>query len=188
MKINLNKSRQLRLGKLLSIIFGLCLMLMNHFVQAAIDTFDFADDKTRERFQILTTELRCPKCQNQNLADSNAPIAMDLRKEVYRLLTEGQSDSDIKSYLVDRYGEYVLYKPEWSPQTWLLWVAPAVLLVSALVVVILIARRRSRTVRETVGGASLSVQEQQRINQLLHAQSQASGSQEIKPQEKDKES
>jgi len=188
LKINLNRSSQLRLRKLLPVIFGLCLVLMNPFVRAAIDTFDFADDKTRERFQILTTELRCPKCQNQNLADSNAPIAMDLRKEVYRLLTEGQSDSEIKSYLVDRYGEYVLYKPEWSPQTWLLWVAPAVLLICALVVVILIARRRSRTVREAVGGTPLSAQEQQRINQLLYTQSQASGSQEIKSQEKDKES
>ncbi len=172
MKKKQNGTTWMSSGRLLSMVAGICLVLINPHAWAAIDTYDFADDETRERFHVLSTELRCPKCQNQNLADSNAPIAMDLRKEVYRLLSEGRSDREIKSYLVDRYGEYVLYQPAWSPQTWLLWVAPAILLICAFVVVIFIARRRARAAREISSDTPLSQQEQQRINQLLYTESQ----------------
>ncbi len=135
-------------------------------LQAAIDTYEFKDESTRQRFHQLNQELRCPKCQNQNLADSGAPIATDLRGEVYRLLSEGKSDREIKSYLVDRYGEYVLYKPEWSKQTWLLWLAPVILLVFAIIALLVIARRRTSRA-ELVADNPLSEQEQKKIDQLL---------------------
>ena len=97
--------------------------------QAAIDTYEFADEQTRQRFYQLNDELRCPKCQNQALGDSNSPIARDLRGEVYRLLNEGESDQQIKDYLVARYGEYILYRPELSAHTLMLWLAPVLMLV-----------------------------------------------------------
>lgn len=149
-----------------AIIAGFILCLVTAVSSAAIDTYEFADETTRDRFYVLTAELRCPKCQNQNLADSNAPIAQDLRAEVYRLLIEGKSDREIKDYLVDRYGEYVLYKPEFSQQTWLLWGAPVILLLLALIVVVSIARRRMRGASQTASD-QLDDQEQQRVKSLL---------------------
>ena len=75
--------------------------------RAAIDTYEFKDEAERERFRVLTEELRCPKCQNQNIADSNAPIATDLRREIFRMLEEGKGDDEIVDYLVARYGDFV---------------------------------------------------------------------------------
>jgi cytochrome c-type biogenesis protein CcmH len=81
-----------------------------------------------ERFRALASELRCLVCQNQTLEDSNAPLAQDLRREVARLMAEGRDDAAVKSYLVDRYGEFVLYRPPFSARNALLWVGPFVLL------------------------------------------------------------
>ena len=89
--------------------------------RAAIDTYEFKDEVERERFRSLTEELRCPKCQNQNIADSNAPIATDLRREIYRMLDDGRSDKEIVDFLVMRYGDFVMYKPPLDSRTWLLW-------------------------------------------------------------------
>ncbi len=87
-----------------------------------------------DRFRHLASELRCLVCQNQTLADSNAPLAIDLRNEVIRLMREGKTDPQIKSYLVDRYGEFVLYRPSVSARNAVLWFGPfALLLVGALV-------------------------------------------------------
>ena len=91
---------------------------------AAIDTYEFKDEGERQRFRELTEELRCPKCQNQNIADSNAPIAMDLRREIYRMFAEGKSNAEIVEFLVDRYGDFVLYNPPLSSKTLLLWYGP----------------------------------------------------------------
>ncbi|WP_458576133.1 cytochrome c-type biogenesis protein [Aliamphritea spongicola] len=106
------------------------LVLISQSGYAAIDTYEFKDDLTRERFQALSAELRCPKCQNQNIADSNSPIAKDLRDELYRMLDSGASDTAIVDFMVTRYGEFVLYRPRVSSQTYLLWYAPAGLLSS----------------------------------------------------------
>ncbi len=102
----------------------------------------FRDDAEEARFHRLTAELRCVMCQNQSLADSNAQIAHDLRREVLDLMREGRSDAQIKQFLVDRYGEFVLYKPEMSGH-WLLWSAPVALVLMGGVVVMLVVRRRS---------------------------------------------
>ena len=102
----------------------------------------FRDQAEARRFHALTAELRCVKCQNQSLADSNAQIAHDLRREVLDLMREGRSDAEVKDFLVARYGEFVLYRPRVEPTTWLLWFGPvAVLLVGGFVVAGIVRKR-----------------------------------------------
>ena len=104
------------------------------------------------RFHDLTLQLRCVMCQNQSLADSNAQIAHDLRREVFELMRAGRTDAEIKAFLVERYGEFVLYKPPVRGHTWLLWFGPALLLIAGAFVVARIVRARSRgTVAEDDG-------------------------------------
>ena len=143
-------------------VLGLCMAGVAH---AAIDTYEFAKEGDRERFRELTKELRCPKCQNQDIADSNAPIAADLRKEIYRMLGEGQSNQQIIDFMVNRYGEFVRYKPELNARTWLLWFGPAgLLLVGAVLIGVIVVRRR-RSDREDAD--VLSDEERQRLAHLL---------------------
>lgn len=103
----------------------------------------FEDAATEQRFQDLTQELRCLVCQNQNLADSDAPLAHDLRQEIHGMLMAGRSDEDIKAFLVDRYGDFVLYRPPVKGNTLLLWLMPALLLTLGAVVMVLAVRRRA---------------------------------------------
>ncbi len=92
---------------------------------APVDTYTFTDSEEESRYRGLIDEFRCPKCLNTNLSGSDAPIAMDLRRTVYRLLTdEGLSDDEIRNYLQERYGDFVLYDPPFKPSTWVLWLAP----------------------------------------------------------------
>lgn len=88
----------------------------------------FQDSLEEARFRSLTDELRCVMCQNQSLADSDAQIAVDLRREILQLIREGRSDAEIREFLVARYGEFVLYRPGISPATWLLWFGPLLVL------------------------------------------------------------
>lgn len=122
-------------------ITGLVLWLVSASVHSAIDTYEFKDEKNRERFQQLTLELRCPKCQNQNIADSNAPIATDLRAKIHQMLEQNHSDQEILDYMIARYGDFVLYEPKMDRQTWVLWYGPVVLLLLGIAVVVIIARR-----------------------------------------------
>lgn len=148
------------------VLIGLSLLLVLVGVaHAAIDTYEFASEAERARYRQLTEELRCPKCQNQNIADSDAPIAMDLRAEIYRMLEAGDSNAQIIDYLVARYGDFVLYKPPVTRRTLLLWYGPAALLVGGFVLLGVIVLRRRKA-----GGAvstGLSSDEQQRLAQLL---------------------
>ena len=134
--------------------------------RAAIDTYEFKDEVERERFRSLTEELRCPKCQNQNIADSNAPIATDLRREIYRMLDDGRSDKEIVDFLVMRYGDFVMYKPPLDSRTWLLWYGPFGLLgVGAIVLCVLVLRRRK--VEKAPAQVALSKAERERLDALL---------------------
>ena len=107
-----------------------------------------ADDALDARLKHLETELRCLVCQNQTLAESNAPLAEDLRREVRELATAGKSDEDIRAYLVARYGDFVLYNPPVKPVTYALWFGPFLLLAAGVVVWVALLRRRSRASRE----------------------------------------
>ena len=118
----------------------LALFALPAFAQAIA----YRNDAEEQRFRALTEQLRCVMCQNQSLADSNAPIAHDLRLEIIRLMRDGKSDAQIKQYLVDRYTDFVLYQPEVKPMTWLLWFGPGLLVLVGGVVIAVIVRRRSR--------------------------------------------
>ncbi len=112
---------------------------------SAIDPMPFTDRAEEVRFQKLLHELRCLQCQNQTLADSDADIARQLREEVFRLMRDNKSNDEIKDFLIDRYGPFVLYKPRVSSSTWLLWFGPFVILAGASVFLWLQMRRRRRT-------------------------------------------
>ncbi|MDN5863200.1 MAG: cytochrome c-type biogenesis protein CcmH [Salinisphaera sp.] len=98
----------------------------------------------QQHYHKLIEQLRCVVCQNRSIADSDAPLAADLRKLVRRQMVQGRSDAQIKAYLVDRYGTWILYKPPFSPATWLLWLGPAALLVLGLVWALWLWRRTRR--------------------------------------------
>lgn len=118
-------------------------------VHAVIDPMPFETEAERQRFHALTGELRCVMCQNQSLADSDAVIARDLRREVYELMIGGKTDTEIKTYLTDRYGEFVLYRPPLDGRTWWLWFGPGVLALIGLLAVLRIVQQRRRMARGT---------------------------------------
>lgn len=116
------------------------------FSYANVDLYEFSSTEHRTRYFSLTKELRCPKCQNQDIADSNSPIASDMRAEVHRLLEQGSSNTDIVNFMVDRFGEFVSYKPKVQPSTYLLWFGPWVLIAFGVIIIGLIVKRRSAPV------------------------------------------
>jgi len=132
--------------------------------QALVEVYQFDSDQQRQRYQSFVDDLRCPKCQNQNLAGSDSPIASDLRRELHELLKNGMSDKEIVDFMVDRYGDYVLYSPRLQPNTWLLWFAPLALLMVGGLVIALIVRRRNASAPERT---PLTKTEQDRLNALL---------------------
>lgn len=121
------------------------------------------DPVVEQRLVNIAEELRCLVCQNESLAGSQADLAKDLRREVRGLIKEGKSDTEVKDFLVSRYGDFVLYRPQVKPSTYLLWGGPFVLLIAALFLLINYLRRRGRQVVET----PLSEEERQRAESLL---------------------
>jgi len=117
-----------------------CLLLMLATASMAVNHFD--DSELRARYQALTHQLRCVVCLNQNIAESAAPLAADMRNLVAERIRAGDSDDVIKHILVERYGTFVLYKPPFSPATWALWLGPAVILLIGLLIGALLLRRR----------------------------------------------
>ena len=118
------------------------LLLGTAFAATAIDALPFKNTAQEVRFQNLTRQLRCLVCQNEDLADSNAKLAQDLRLVIFQQMQAGRSDAQIKQWLVDRYSDYVLYKPPLKPSNYALWFGPfVVLLLGALGVVIYLRRR-----------------------------------------------
>ena len=106
------------------------------------DVFEFENPELEKRYQALIAELRCPKCLNTNLAGSDAPIAQDLRRTVHRLLIEeDMSDAEIRAWLQERYGDFVLYDPPFRPDTWVLWLAPAGFLIAGFPVLARLLRQ-----------------------------------------------
>lgn len=146
-------------------LLGVSLLLMlSTTTYAVIESHEFEDELLRTRYQQLSAELRCPKCQNQNIADSNAPIAHDLREQLYAQLNAGRSDAEIVDYMVQRYGEFVMYRPRWSKVTMVLWLAPVILFGLALWV-LLATLRRGKT--QAMAAPALTEAEQRRLDDIL---------------------
>ena len=111
---------------------------------STIDAFEFEDEGERLRYNDLIAEFRCPKCLNTNLPGSDAPVARDLRRTAYRLVNEGMTDDQVRRYLQDRYGDFVLYDPPVRANTWILWFGPPILLLAGILVLRRIGSRVTR--------------------------------------------
>ncbi|MCD6046381.1 MAG: cytochrome c-type biosis protein CycL [Gammaproteobacteria bacterium] len=137
------------------------LFILLSFCSSAFADFNQTDT---QRYQTLTSELRCLVCQNENLSDSTAPLAMDLKHQVQTMIAEGKSNEAILDYLTTRYGEFVLFKPSVSPKNYLLWFGPFILLVFAvaILIIVLVLRRR-----ETKNVIKLTEEEKQKLQELL---------------------
>ena len=108
------------------------------------DLYPLESTEKQERFRNLLDELRCPKCQNQNIADSDAPIAEDMRNEVYRMVQEGADEQTVVDAMIERFGEFVHYKPAFDARTALLWLLPLIVVLVGLIVVTVVVRRSAR--------------------------------------------
>lgn len=147
--------------------------------QAAIDAYSFDTDEQRDRYNALIDELRCPMCLNTNLAGSDAMIAQDLRREVHRLVVEGQSDEEILDFMYERYGDFILYEPRVTLRTVALWFGPLALLLLALLV-------GWRMTRGQQAAKELTEEERVKLDVMLSGASQKSSSQESASQESSK--
>ncbi|RBP30053.1 cytochrome c-type biogenesis protein CcmH [Marinobacter pelagius] len=155
---------------ILAALFALTAGLVQAEVAAV---YDFDTREQEVRYQNLIAELRCPKCQNQNIADSNAPISQDMRNEVYEMMQAGASNEEIVDALVARFGEFVRYKPELDSRTFLLWATPAIAVFGGLLVVAGVVIRARRVERQAAG---LSAEERARAEQILKGQDNTSDS------------
>ncbi|MCL2830619.1 MAG: cytochrome c-type biogenesis protein CcmH [Betaproteobacteria bacterium] len=154
------------LRKTLLSVLACCLLAFPFAVQPK-EAAPLADDPAAEkRLRSLSEEFRCLVCQNQSIADSNADLAVDLRREIRSMIHEGKSDSDIKDFMVTRYGDFVLYRPPLEGATLLLWFGPGLLFIIALVALRSTLRRRDRTL---AAERELSPEEQQKAEALLRA-------------------
>lgn len=134
-------------------------------IGAPIETFKFDSPETEKVFHKLSEELRCLVCQNQNIAESNADLAKDLRLEIYTMLSQGKTEDEIVDFMVQRYGDYVLYRPPFKPLTWVLWIGPVIIFFLGLIFVV----RFMKSQNTGVSSESLSEEDIERIKNL-HAQ------------------
>ena len=132
--------------------------------------YTFDDEEKTALFKRLAFELRCPKCQNQNLTDSNSEVAEDLRRQLYEMVKAGNTEQEIKTFMVDRYGDFVLYKPKVDKTTWVLWYSPYVLVIFGVLIVMgIVFMQRSRNKATPVEQKNtLSEQQKKRLDDLLN--------------------
>lgn len=144
-------------------------LLMMSWGSYAVDTYQLPDPKQQETYETLTKELRCLVCQNQTIADSNAELAADLRRQVYEMLQQGKSREDIVQFMTDRYGDFVLYKPAFKGKTSVLWIAPVVFLLIGLITVFFIIRRKKAAANQhsQADVLEMDAEKQKRIRSLL---------------------
>ncbi len=155
-------------------ITWLLLAGMSMSALAGIDTYQFDNPRQEAQYRALIEELRCPKCQNQNLAGSDAPIAQDLKQKTYDMVKDGRSDGEIRQYMSERYGDFISYKPPVRPSTWILWFFPPILLVVVMLSWFIRHRhqaKRSVDAHQPDEQPPLSQAEQQRLQDLLSTQS-----------------
>ncbi len=123
----------------------LAMLLAGSGTALAIDTEAAFDDPVlQHRYEAINRELRCLVCQNQTIADSNATLAQDLRREVRDMIAAGKTDAEIREFMIERYGDFVLYRPRMTAQNFLLWAAPALLLLVGAIVLVRVVRRRAQ--------------------------------------------
>ena len=134
-----------------------------------VDYRQLADPKQQESYDTLTKELRCLVCQNQTIADSNAELAADLRRQVYEMLEKGKSRDEIVQFMTDRYGDFVLYKPAFKGKTTILWIAPIIFLLMGLITVFFFIRRKkaSGNLQDQAGSLQNNEEKQNKIRNLL---------------------
>lgn len=178
--INLFKNRQV--SKWLALgLAALLAAMMSMTANAAIDVYDFDSVQQEAQYRGLIAELRCPKCQNQNLAGSDAPIAQDLKQKTYDLIKEGRSDGEIRDYMQERYGDFISYKPPVRPSTWILWFFPPLLLILLIAGWFWQTKRRQLTARGQSGPSvdhtttPLNATEKAELERLLSRSDSANG-------------
>ncbi len=143
-------------------LIGIMLSALTAPAQAKIESIEFSDEQMEEDYKVLIQELRCLVCQNQNLADSNAELAQDLRQQTYELLEKGASREEVVEYMVTRYGDFVMYRPPLKATTFFLWFGPVVIFLIAVIVLVMFSRRQKQLPTATV-----TEQDQQKAHSLL---------------------
>ncbi len=156
-----------KLNALRAIVISAMLAVATGSDALVFEQREFDDAEQLARYKTLIYELRCLVCQNQNLADSNADLAADLRREVHRMILAGKSDEDVIDFMVTRYGDFVLYRPPLKAKTVLLWSGPFVLCLGALVLLLMHLRRRAA---ERATPTLLSDDERARLQSLLDSE------------------
>jgi len=148
-----------------SFIFALATLGLANtaFAKEAVPLVD--DQVTEQRLIVISEEMRCLVCQNESLAGSRSDLANDLRREIRILIKEGKTDDQIRDFMVERYGDFVLYRPPMKPITWLLWIGPFVILLAGIIGLLVYLRRRNLSVPST----TLSADDNRRIDALLKA-------------------
>jgi cytochrome c-type biogenesis protein CcmH len=144
-----------------SIFYVLVFALLTFTIHAADTPVSFDSPIDKQRYEKLLEELRCLVCQNQSLSDSHAELAQDLRSEVYKMIVAGKGNDAIVQFMVERYGDFILYKPPMKPTTWLLWFGPSLLLFVAFSIVVMAAKKRR------AAKAPLTDEERQRVRKLV---------------------
>jgi len=134
--------------KILPAILLFIYSLLSNFAYANDEPVIFENKNLEERYYFLIEEIRCLVCQNQSLADSNAPLAQDLRNEIFKMIQENKSNIEIMEFLVERYGDFVLYRPPLKKNTWLLWFGPFLFLVIGFFVAVFVIKKQSRESQE----------------------------------------
>ncbi len=140
---------------------GFCLFIC--FAHAEEATPLAADPALEQRLISISEEMRCLVCQNESLSGSRSELAQDLRREIRDLIKQGKTDAEIRTFMVDRYGDFILYRPPVKPTTWLLWMGPFVLMIVGIAALLMYLRRRNTQVTST----TLSDDENKRIDALL---------------------
>ncbi|MDE1349102.1 cytochrome c-type biogenesis protein CcmH [Vibrio aestuarianus] len=146
----------------LSILASLALVLS---AQAAIEVYEFDNTQQEQQFKDLSNTLRCPKCQNNTIGDSNAALAQDLRHKVYEMTKQGKSEQEIVDYMIARYGNFVTYNPPFTVATSILWLGPLAVVVFGFGFIVLRTRRSKASVTEQA--ENWDAQKEARLKQLL---------------------
>lgn len=134
---------------------------------ANIEVYEFDSPQQEAQYRALIEDFRCPTCQNQNLAGSDAPIAQDLKQKTYEMVKDGRSDKEIRDFMFERYGDFISYKPPVRPSTWILWFFPPLLLVVAIGFWLIKTSRKKASMASSLPNDALSDDEMRQLDSLL---------------------